>query len=234
MDPEVPLVVSEVNPHAIDEAVKGIIANPNCTTMAAMPVLKVLHDEAGLERLIVSHLPGRLGRGSRRRRGAARAGACRRRAGRHRARARRPRGRRSPSRTKFPRTIAFDVIPLAGSIVDDGDLETDEEKKLRNESRKILELPDLRVAGTCVRVPVFTGHSLVDPRRVRQPDHARARDRAAGGCPGRRALRRAHAAAGRRHRPELRRSHPPGPVGARRHGPRALHLATTTCARARR
>ena len=112
---------------------------------------------------------------------------------------------------KFPRPIAFDVIPLAGSIVDDGELETDEEKKLRNESRKILELPGLRVAGTCVRVPGVHGSLAVDQRRVREPDHARACHRTAVGCPGRRAHRRAHAAAGRRQRPELRRPHPSGP-----------------------
>ena len=113
---------------------------------------------------------------------------------------------------KFARPIAFDVIPLAGSIVDDGELETDEEKKLRNESRKILELPDLLVAGTCVRVPVFTGHSLSINAEFANADHARACHRTAVGCPGRRAHRRADAAAGRGQRPELRRSHPPGPV----------------------
>ncbi|RXZ87596.1 aspartate-semialdehyde dehydrogenase [Agromyces atrinae] len=159
MDPEVPLVVSEVNPHAIDEAVKGIIANPNCTTMAAMPVLKVLHDEAGLERLIVSTYQAVSGAGL---------------AGGEelleQARAAVAQDAIQlvhdgssvtfPEPRKFVKPIAFDVIPLAGSIVDDGDFETDEEKKLRNESRKILELPGLLVAGTCVRVPVFTGHSL--------------------------------------------------------------------------
>jgi aspartate-semialdehyde dehydrogenase len=65
-----------------------------------------------------------------------------------------------PAPHKFSKNIAFNVLPLAGSVVDDGLNETDEEKKLRNESRKILELPDLLVSGTCVRVPVFTGHSL--------------------------------------------------------------------------
>lgn len=159
MDPEVPLVVSEVNPHAIDQAVKGIIANPNCTTMAAMPVLKVLDTEAGLTKLIVSTYQAVSGAGL---------------AGgeelAEQVRAAAPQDLLQlvhdgdavdlPAPVKFPRNIAFNVIPLAGSIVDDGDLETDEEKKLRNESRKILELPNLKVAGTCVRVPVFTGHSL--------------------------------------------------------------------------
>ena len=159
MDPDVPLVVSEVNPHAIAQAVNGIIANPNCTTMAAMPVLKVLHEEAGLQRLIVSTYQAVSGAGL--------AGADEL---LEQARAAIEQDTAAlvhdgdavtfPEAHKFPRTIAFDVIPLAGSIVDDGLYETDEEKKLRNESRKILELPELLVSGTCVRVPVFTGHSL--------------------------------------------------------------------------
>src|SRR5205814_5142734 len=65
-----------------------------------------------------------------------------------------------PPASKFAKNIAFNVLPYAGSYVDDGSLETDEEQKLRNETRKILGIPDLRVSGTCVRVPVFTGHSL--------------------------------------------------------------------------
>ncbi|PRY65914.1 aspartate semialdehyde dehydrogenase [Glaciihabitans tibetensis] len=159
MDPEVPLVVSEVNPHAIEQAVKGIIANPNCTTMAAMPVLKVLHAEAGLERLIVSTYQATSGAGL--------AG------GRELLEQTRAAGTQDPMELvldgsaiefpapdKFPKTIAYNVIPQAGSFVDDGLFETDEEKKLRNESRKILELPNLLVSGICVRVPVFTGHSL--------------------------------------------------------------------------
>jgi aspartate-semialdehyde dehydrogenase len=159
MDPEVPLVVSEVNPHAIKDAVKGIIANPNCTTMAAMPILKVLHDEAGLQRLIVSTYQAVSGAGL---------------AGGEEllAQARVAVDQNAlglvhdgsavefPDANVFPKTIAFDVIPQAGNFVDDGLFETDEEKKLRNESRKILELPDLLVSGICVRVPVFTGHSL--------------------------------------------------------------------------
>jgi aspartate-semialdehyde dehydrogenase len=159
MDPEVPLVVSEVNPHAIKQAVKGIIANPNCTTMAAMPVLKVLHEEAGLQRLIVSTYQAVSGAGlkggeellaqarvavSGDALGLVHDGAA----------------VEFPAASAFPKTIAFDVIPQAGSFVDDGLFETDEEKKLRNESRKILELPELLVSGLCVRVPVFTGHSL--------------------------------------------------------------------------
>lgn len=177
MDPEVPLVVSEVNPHAAVNPPKGIIANPNCTTMAAMPVLKPLHEAAGLERLIVSTYQAVSGSGL--------------------AGAQELLGQVEgvlaqghtldlvhdgssvdfPQPEKYIAPIAFDVIPFAGNLVDDGDNETDEEKKLRNESRKILELPDLRVAGTCVRVPVFTGHSLsihaefaadITPERARE------------------------------------------------------------------
>lgn len=175
-DPEVPLVVSEVNPHAIDEAVKGIIANPNCTTMAAMPVMKALDTEAGLERLIVSTYQAVSGSGI--------------------AGAQELLGQVEvvlaqgdtlrlvhdgsaldfPEPVKYVEPIAFDVIPFAGNLVDDGNNETDEEIKLRNESRKILELPELRVAGTCVRVPVFTGHSLsihAEFARDITPDRAR-------------------------------------------------------------
>ncbi|MFE7844133.1 aspartate-semialdehyde dehydrogenase [Microbacterium sp. NPDC057407] len=177
MDPEVPLVVSEVNPHAIAEAKKGIVANPNCTTMAAMPVLKVLDAEAGLERLIVSTYQAVSGSGL--------AGA--------QELLGQVEGVLAQGRTldlvhdgaavdfpqpeKYVAPIAFDVIPLAGNLVDDGLNETDEEKKLRNESRKILELPDLRVAGTCVRVPVFTGHSLsIHAEFARDITPERARD----------------------------------------------------------
>jgi aspartate-semialdehyde dehydrogenase len=159
MDPDVPLVVSEVNPHAIKQATKGIIANPNCTTMAAMPVLKVLHAEAGLERLIVSTYQAVSGAGLKggqelleQARAAVGQDAL--------ALVHDGSAVEFPAASAFPKTIAFDVIPQAGSFVDDGLFETDEEKKLRNESRKILELPDLLVSGICVRVPVFTGHSL--------------------------------------------------------------------------
>jgi aspartate-semialdehyde dehydrogenase len=160
MDPDVPLVVSEVNPHAIAEARKGIIANPNCTTMAAMPVLKVLHAEAGLERLIVSTYQAVSGSGL--------AGAEELAeqvkaavADENLLQLVHDGGAVSmPAPVKYARPIAFDVVPLAGNLVDDGENETDEEKKLRNESRKILELPELLVSAICVRVPVFTGHSL--------------------------------------------------------------------------
>ncbi len=157
MDPDVPLVVSEVNPEAVHEARKGIIANPNCTTMAAMPVLKPLHDEAGLVRLVASTYQAVSGSGV--------AGVAE--LADQIAAARDPRALAFdgaavalPPPVKYARPIAFNVLPFAGSLVDDGSDETDEEQKLRNESRKILGIPDLRVSGTCVRVPVFTGHSL--------------------------------------------------------------------------
>jgi aspartate-semialdehyde dehydrogenase len=159
MDPDVPLVVSEVNPEETVNPPKGIIANPNCTTMAAMPALKALHDEAVLKRLIVSTYQAVSGAGlkggeelegqvssvqSHDLMGLVHDGAA----------------VPFPRPQVFPETIAFNVVPMAGIVVQDELGETDEEKKLRNESRKILGIPDLLVSGTCVRVPVFTGHSL--------------------------------------------------------------------------
>jgi len=158
MDPEVPLVVSEVNPGEIRNAKKGIIANPNCTTMAAMPVLKPLHDEAGLVRLIVSTYQAVSGGGL--------AGVDeldkQAREVTDRARDLTYDGEAVgyPMPTRFAKHIAFNVLPYAGKYVEDDSFETDEEQKLRNESRKILAIPNLRVSGTCVRVPVYTGHSL--------------------------------------------------------------------------
>jgi aspartate-semialdehyde dehydrogenase len=158
MDPDVPLIVAEVNGAQIANAAKGIIANPNCTTMAAMPVLKPLHDEAQLIRLIATTFQAVSGSGL--------AGVDELDKQVHQVADRAAELTHDGSAVAFPepvkyvRPIAFNVLPLAGSIVDDGTFETDEEQKLRNESRKILSIPDLRVAGTCVRVPVFTGHSL--------------------------------------------------------------------------
>ena len=159
MDPAVPLVVSEVNPEAAANRPKGIIANPNCTTMAAMPVLMPLHREAGLERLIVATYQAVSGSGLE---GVAELESQVRAAMEHDVTALVHDGHAFalPEPKKYVAPIAFDVVPLAGAIVDDGLGETDEEKKLRNESRKILGIPDLLVSGTCVRVPVFTGHSL--------------------------------------------------------------------------
>ncbi|MCM6772679.1 aspartate-semialdehyde dehydrogenase [Nocardia sp. CDC159] len=157
-DPEVPLVVSEVNPEQTRNLPKGIIANPNCTTMAAMPVLKPLHDAAGLRRLIVSSYQAVSGSGL---------AGVEELASQIRAVA--PdmeqlthdgSAAEFPAPNKYVAPIAFNVLPLAGALVDDGSGETDEDQKLRNESRKILGIPELLVSGTCVRVPVFTGHSL--------------------------------------------------------------------------
>ena len=158
MDPDVPLVVAEVNPGAVATARKGIIANPNCTTMAAMPVLKPLHDEAGLVRLIASTYQAVSGAGS--------AGVdeldkqVRQVVDRAAELTHDGSAVVFPEPQKFVRPIAFNVLPFAGKLVDDGSSETDEEQKLRNETRKILDIPDLPVSGTCVRVPVFAGHSL--------------------------------------------------------------------------
>ncbi|EME18706.1 aspartate-semialdehyde dehydrogenase [Rhodococcus triatomae] len=157
-DPEVPLVVSEVNPEEAKNPPKGIIANPNCTTMAAMPVLKVLHDEAGLQRMIVSSYQAVSGSGLA---GVEElVGQVRAVVGDAEKLVHDGSAVDFPEPQKYVAPIAFDVIPLAGSIVEDGSGETDEDQKLRNESRKILGIPDLLVSGTCVRVPVLTGHSL--------------------------------------------------------------------------
>ncbi|MCK8614464.1 aspartate-semialdehyde dehydrogenase [Gordonia sp. C13] len=157
-DPDVPLVVSEVNGELAKNPPKGIIANPNCTTMAAMPVLKPLHDAAGLQRLIISSYQAVSGSGL---------AGVEELAGQVRAVADDAEklvhdgsAVDFPAPNKYVAPIAFNVVALAGSLVDDGTGETDEDQKLRNESRKILGLPELLVSGTCVRVPVFTGHSL--------------------------------------------------------------------------
>ena len=157
-DPDVPLIVSEVNPHALGEIRKGIIANPNCTTMAAMPVLKPLHDEAELVRIVASTYQAVSGSGvagveeldSQVKAVVDKAAEL----------AHDGSAVTFPEPVKYVRPIAYNVLPMAGSLVDDGTFETDEEQKLRNESRKILGIPDLKVSGTCVRVPVFSGHSL--------------------------------------------------------------------------
>jgi aspartate-semialdehyde dehydrogenase len=158
MDPDVPLVVPEVNAAALRTVPKGIVANPNCTTMVFMPVVAPLHRRAGLRRLVISTYQAVSGAG--------------------------PSGVREleeqlaktvegaaaltfdgsatefPPPTVFAGPVAHNVLPLAGTLVDDGSRETNEEQKLRDESRKILDIADLAVSGTCVRVPVFTGHSL--------------------------------------------------------------------------
>jgi len=155
-DPDVPLVVSEVNPHALANIPKGIVANPNCTTMAAMPVLKPLHATAGLKRLVASTYQSVSGAGVEGvRELAAQMAAA---------------GEAShvltydgdgvafPPPAKWAVPIAYNVVPLNYVLAEDG--YTEEEVKLRDETRKILEIPALPVSGTCVRVPVYCGHSL--------------------------------------------------------------------------
>jgi len=182
MDPEVPLVVPEVNREALDSIPKGIVANPNCTTMVAMPVLKPLDKLAGLRRIVASTYQAVSGAGL--------AGTSeldeqvRKLADGAAALAHDGNAVDLPAPVKFPAPIAFNVIPLAGQSVDDGSGETSEEQKFRDESRKILGLPGLLVSCTCVRVPVFTGHSLalnLEFARPLSPEEALA---ALGGAPG--------------------------------------------------
>ena len=156
-DDDVPLVVSEVNPEDAINPPKGIIANPNCTTMAAMPVIKPLHDAAGLTRLTVATYQAVSGSGVKGVEALADQVAA----------IEDPRplaldgsAVEAGDTAPYVAPIAYNVVAIAGSIVDDGSGETDEEQKLRNESRKILEIPELLVSGLCVRVPVFSGHSL--------------------------------------------------------------------------
>jgi aspartate-semialdehyde dehydrogenase len=182
MDPDVPLVVAEVNPDAALRRPRGIIANPNCTTMAAMPVLRPLHDEAELVAMVATTYQAVSGAGL--------AGVAeldeqvKKVADRAAELTHDGAAVDFPAPRSFARPIAFNVLPLAGSISDDGSDETDEEQKLRNESRKILGIPALKVSGTCVRVPVFTGHSLqVNARFARPLTPARARE-LLGSAPG--------------------------------------------------
>ncbi len=159
MDPDVPLVVPEVNAHELHHVAKGIVANPNCTTMAAMPVLMPLHREATLRSLTVSSYQAVSGAG---REGVEELATQLESSLTHNVRVLTFDGQALPSSTpvKFPAPIAHNVIPLAGALIDDGSLETGEEQKFRNESRKILSIPELLVSVTCVRVPIFTGHSM--------------------------------------------------------------------------
>lgn len=195
-DPEVPLVVSEVNPHDADRRPKGIIANPNCTTMAAMPILKPLHDAYGLKRLVVSSYQAVSGSGvagveelANGMQAAVRAGAGEAGDGEAgeviaggefaadgvgagsgmRALALNGHAVELPPSRVYKAPIAFNAVAFAGNLAADGSLETDEEQKLRNESRKILGIPDLRVAGTCVRVPVFTAHGMAVNAEFERP-----------------------------------------------------------------
>ncbi|MFF9309474.1 aspartate-semialdehyde dehydrogenase [Streptomyces sp. NPDC014748] len=181
-DPDVPLVVSEVNPHAIADRPKGIIANPNCTTMAAMPVLRPLHAEAGLEALVVATYQAVSGSGL--------AGVAELHGQTQKVVSDADKLTHDGAAVDFPepavykRPIAFNVLPFAGNLVDDGLNETDEEQKLRNESRKILEIPGLKVSGTCVRVPVFSGHSLQINARFARPISPERATELLAGAPG--------------------------------------------------
>ena len=186
MDPDVPLVVSEVNPSALDRIPKGIVANPNCTTMAAMPVLAPLHADAGLVKLIVATYQAVSGAG------VAGVGELESQIRKLADESAKLAGNGSaldiPAPHKFAKPIAFNVIPYAGAYAEDTvDGEqgwTDEELKLRNESRKILGIPNLRVAGTCVRVPVYTGHSLSVHAEFERPLSVERARALLGGAPG--------------------------------------------------
>ncbi len=171
MDPDVPLVVPEVNAAALGSIPKGIVGNPNCTTMVCMPPLAVLHAEAGLRRLVVSTYQAVSGAG---RAGVAELDEQVRAVG-EKAAALAFDGAAVPfpAAEQFPGPIAFNVLPVAGSFVGD---ETSEERKFRDESRKILGVPDLAVSATCVRVPVYTGHSQsinLELERPLSPERAR-------------------------------------------------------------
>ncbi len=167
MDPAVPLVVAEVNPDALDHMGKGIVANPNCTTMVTMPVLAPLHREATLRRLVISTYQAVSGAGL--------AGAQELEEQLAKTVEAAPAltfdgaGVDFPPPSVFPGPVAYNVLPHAGRFLEDGTGETNEEQKLRDESRKILGIPDLAVSGTCVRVPVFTGHSMAINAEFERP-----------------------------------------------------------------
>ncbi len=170
MDSDVPLIVPEVNPHALTDVPKGIIANPNCTTMVAMPVLKPLAKAAGLRRVVYSSYQAASGAGL--------AGVSeldeQLRTATQNAKSLTHDGNAVsfPNPTSFPEPLACNVIPVCGSWLQDGSGETSEERKLITESRKILEEPNLQVSATCVRVPVFTGHCLAINAEFENPINA--------------------------------------------------------------
>lgn len=182
---QVPLIVSEVNPEQIADRPLGIIANPNCTTMSIMPALKTLDQLAGLERLRVSTYQAVSGSGL---------AGVEELAGQVRGAVDGDKpiedltysgeAVRMPAPSVYTAPIAFDVVALAGNMVADGSGETDEEQKLRYESRRILNLPDLAVAGTCVRVPVFTGHSMAVHAEFARPISAETARSALEEAPG--------------------------------------------------
>jgi len=183
LDPDVPLVVSEVNGDQVHHATKGIIANPNCTTMIAMPVLAPLHRAAGLTRLVVSTFQAVSGSGGA---GVAElAGQVQAAAGQNMAGlAHDPTAVQFPAPATYIKGIAMNVLPWAGDLIEDGSGETNEERKLRDESRKILGIPGLLVSGTCVRVPVFTGHSLCLNAQFERPITPKQATELLSGAPG--------------------------------------------------
>ena len=181
MDPDVPLVVSEVNPHDLERISKGIVANPNCTTMVAMPVLMPLHREAGLTRLVISTYQAVSGTG---RKGVSELEEQVAKTGNAAGLTFDGRAVELPAPACYVAPIAYNVLPFAGKLVGDDTGETDEEQKLRNESRKILGIPDLRVSGTCVRVPVYTGHSLSINAEFERPMTPERAIRLLGSAPG--------------------------------------------------
>jgi aspartate-semialdehyde dehydrogenase len=179
-DPHVPLVVAEVNADAMANLPKGIVANPNCTTMAAMPVLKPLHDEAGLKRLTVSTYQAVSGGGQEGIDVLARQ--LDHLGDKARELATGDHDHLLPPAEKWVVPIAHNVVPLNYVLGEDG--YTEEELKLRDESRKILNLPDLPVSGTCVRVPVFTGHALSINAEFERPISAARALELLGSAPG--------------------------------------------------
>ena len=181
MDPDVPLVVPEVNAHALAQRPKGIIANPNCTTMVAMPVLRPLHDEAGLRRLIISSYQAASGAG---RAGVSALAQQIAAVGDAAAGLAFDPAAEVPGEGPFGAPLAFNVLPVCGGMVEDGSGETDEEQKLRNESRKILGIPELAVSASCVRVPTFTGHALSVNAHFAEPISPERAAEVLAGAPG--------------------------------------------------
>jgi aspartate-semialdehyde dehydrogenase len=178
MEPDVPLVVPEVNPEAVRERPRGIISTPNCTTLSMMAAIGALHAEYGLDALVVASYQAVSGAGvagTERLYAEIEAVAGDRTLGQSAGDVRKAiHNRLGDGESPFPGPMALNVVPWAGSLKDDG--WASEELKLRNESRKILGIPDLKVSATCVRVPVVTTHSLAVHATFERPvDVATAR-----------------------------------------------------------
>jgi aspartate-semialdehyde dehydrogenase len=181
MDPDVPLVVPEVNPEAAAARPRGIIAVPNCTTLAAIVVLGALHREFGLRELVAASYQAASGAGKE---GIDALYDQLAAVGGNRGLGQRPGDVRAATGDggPFGGPLAMNVVPWAGSVKDAG--WSSEELKIRNETRKILGLPDLRVSATCVRVPVITGHSLALHAVFAEPVTAAAAQRLLRDAPG--------------------------------------------------